>query len=342
MRSAAKIKARRGSALSMIIIVSVIITGLVMTMAVTGGTQAHVTRNITRTDQAFYAAEAGAQRVAWYAKNKKLDLITSPLTGTINGYTYSTSWSSISSKAIRITSTGSLGNASATVYMTAIPPLTMPFTFASGGDFDSKNVDITGDVQTGGSYSSGGNGSIEGDLIYAVAAVNINTVSGTKAKSAYAALDLVEIGATLQAAAGQTLVGNQAGKNFNFNALSGTNKVIVVDGNVTNASFTGAGTLYVKGTFSGGSIGTSTARVNIVATGDITTSINSTIHGSLYSGGGWYRGKMDLYGLVYVTGISPANAGASTMTQSEPPWFDPRAANPSPLLVLTNFAGPNP
>jgi hypothetical protein len=269
--------------------------------------------------------------------------ITSPLTGLIGGYAYSTSWQAASGNSIRITSRGSLGDASYTVYLTVTPPMSAPATFASGGDFDSKNVDITGDVQTGGNYASGGHGSVSGNLIYSGTATDLDTIGGAASKGAYTPLNLPAIETTLLAAAGQTFNGNQSGQTFDFSALPGTNKVIYVNGNVSNPTFVGAGTLYVNGTYSGGGFGTAAAQVNIVATGDVTTGNSATIYGSIYSGGSWFRGKMDLVGLVYVTGISPANSGSSSMKQGTPPWFDPRAPGGAAAQAqFTGFAGPEP
>jgi hypothetical protein len=317
---------------------------MVMTMAWTAGMQASMTQSYVKLDRAFYAAESGAQRVAWYAKNGRISEITSPLTGTIGGYAYTTSWQTLgSSTLIRITSRGSLGNVSSTCYLTVDPGVQVLPTFASGGDFDNKNIDIEGDVVTGGNYTNGGSGSLTGDLVYAGTAVNTGNVDGTIAKGVYPMLDMDTLLAYLQGFASQTFVGNQSNQTFNFNALSGTNKVIFVDGNVSNPTFSGKGTLLVKGDVTSvNSFGTATNPINIVAHGDITTNSNITIFGTLYASGSWNRGKMDLTGLVYVNGISPANTGSSKMYMTPPPWFDPRVSPIGAGSRFLNFAGVAP
>jgi hypothetical protein len=348
MSTAANQRMRRGSALSMIIIVSVIVTGLVMTMAWSAAAQSSMVSGYSQLDGAFYAAESGAQRVAWFCKNGKLANIQSPLTGTINGYAYSASWQTVSGSTIRITSVGSLGSVSCSCHLTATPPSPPPFAFSFGGDFDGKNFTVNGDVQTRGNYTSGGSGSIHGNLKYAKSASNLNSVSGGTPThdTNPPTLTLSQIENNLYAARGAEYLTAQNGKTFDFNAVPGPagKKVIYVEGNVTNPHFTGAGTLYVNGSFSSGGFGTASAPVNIVATGDITTSNNVTIYGSLYTDGNWTRGKIDITGSVYVTGsITSTNNGHSTMTQDDPPWFDPRAPGGSATAAqFSDFGGPQP
>jgi hypothetical protein len=355
MSTAAKNRKRRGSALSMMIIVSVIVTGLVMTMAWSAGMQSNLVGGYSRVDGAFYAAESGAQRVAWFCKNKKMAAINSPLTGTINGYNYSTSWQTVSGSTIRINSVGSVGSVSSSCYLTVTPPTPPPATFSFGGDFDGKNFSITGDVQTKGNYTSGGGGSIHGNLKYAGTASNLDSVTGgTPTQDTNPpSLALSQIENNLYAARGAQYLTDQNGTTFNFDLVPGPvgKKVIYVEGNVTNAHFSGAGTLYVKGTYSSGDFGSAPSPsmpggvpVNIVATGDITTDNNSTIYGSLYTDGNWNRGKIDITGSVYVTkDINSTNDGHSTMTQSDPPWFDPRSPGGSAAAAqFSNFAGPQP
>jgi hypothetical protein len=327
----------------MTIIVSIVITGLIIAMSSIAGTQAQMTGSLSKMDQAFYAAEAGAHHVAWYCKNDKMASITSPLTGTVNGYAYSAAWTIISGTTIAITSTASLGNVSYVCHLTVIPPPLMLPVFATGADFDNKNINLTGDLQTGGNYSNGGSGSLNGNLVYTGTATNTSNVSGSKATGPFYTLDMTALDKVLAPNIVHSYPGSQVGTTFNFNLYAGTNKVIYVDGNVTNPTFVGAGTLYVNGNISAGSFGSAASPVNLVATGDITTGGNSTIYGCLYATGSWYRAKMDLTGLVYVNGISPANAGSSSMTQTGAPWFDPRIdAAGKALSHFNNFSGPLP
>ena len=68
----------------LIIILAMVITGLVLTLAWVAGQQAQSAAAMRKMDQAFFAAEAGAQQVGWYCKNGKMNLIASPLTGVCN------------------------------------------------------------------------------------------------------------------------------------------------------------------------------------------------------------------------------------------------------------------
>jgi hypothetical protein len=297
---------------------------------------------MAKMDQAFYAAEAGVQRLAWYVKNNQLASVTSPLTGSVGGYAYSTSWTT-SGTVTTITSRGSLGNVSYTCYMTATPGTDFPPTFSSGGNFDNKNVTITGDVSTAGSYSNSGSGSLSGNLTYVTTATGTGSVGGTVSRGAFYSIDVNALVTTLQAQAGTSYAGAQTAKNFDFTTVPGTNKVIYVNGNVTNPTFTGKGTLVVSGTVSVDNFGTSSNPVNIVASGDVTTGGNVTLYGTIYTAGSWYRSKVALTGLVYVSGISPSSSGASTMVQTAAPWFDPRAdSNGHMPAKFLNFSGPQP
>lgn len=61
------------------IVVSVILSGLVSAMAWVAGESAQRTAGLSKMDQAFFAAEAGAQRVQWYSTNGKMGTNTWPV-----------------------------------------------------------------------------------------------------------------------------------------------------------------------------------------------------------------------------------------------------------------------
>jgi hypothetical protein len=109
-------RSSRGTALVIGIVVSVVLTGLVTALFWVASAQVEVTAGMAKMDQAFFGAEAGIQRVAWYHKNGQIDSITSPLIGSINGYTYTVSWTTVALNTIRIDSTGSLGKVSQNVH----------------------------------------------------------------------------------------------------------------------------------------------------------------------------------------------------------------------------------
>lgn len=341
---------RRGSALVLAIIVSVVMTALVSAMCWVAGESAQRTGSLSKIDQAFYAAEAGAQRVQWYCKNNKMNSISAPVTGSINGYAYSVTWSTVSGSTILITSVGTVSSTSYTLSLQVTPPVIQQPTITSMGAFDNKNIAVTGDVMVATTYDNGGNGSITGNLTYYGSASNTGSVSGsvTHASGSPTTIDFAALASTLTAAAGRTYNGDQNNVTFDFTAISGSHPVIYVNGNVSNPTFIGSGTLYVTGNITGaGGYGSAGAPVDLVAQGDINTNNNTTIVGSVYTKGNWNRGKFNLTGLIYTGGIVQSNNGMSYLTQANTPWWDPRGngggtISASTTTNVTDFAGPMP
>jgi hypothetical protein len=338
----------RGSAIVLVIIISVIVSALIAAMCWVAAEQTQRTAGLRKMDQAFFAAEAGAQRVQWYCKNNQMASISPPLTGSLNGYNYSVSWSTVSGNTILVSSIGNSGTVSSTLSFQVTPPFLPQPAIQSMGAFDNKNIVVTGDVIAGTDYSNGGSGSLSGNLTYYGSASNTGNVTGTvtHASGTPPTIDFPAIIASLQATAGQTLSGNQNNRTFDFTAIPGTKKVIYVNGNVTNPSFIGSGTLVVSGNISGaGGFGSPGNPVHLVASGNINTDNNTTMYGSIYSGGDWDRGKFNLTGLVYTSGIIKSNNGKSYLTQDATPWFDPRATGGGAgggTTVVSAFSGPMP
>jgi hypothetical protein len=341
----------RGSAITLAIVVAVVLTGLVATMSWVAAEQTARTAALSKMDQAFYAAEAGMQRVQWYCKNGQMGSITAPLTGSLNGYTYSVSWSTVSGSTIQITSVGSTGSVSYTMSAQVTPPFIQQPSIESIGDFDNKNIVVTGNVVAGGNYANGGSGSLNGNLVYYGSASNTGSVTGTvtHASGPPPKIDFATMTTTLIASAGLTYNGNQNNRGFDFTTVTGNPKIIYVNGNVTNPTFVGSGTLVVAGTISGaGGYGSAGNPVHLVATGDITTDNNTTIYGAIYTGGNWNRGKFNMTGLIYTSGVIQSNNGKSYLTQDTTPWFDPRATGggggggSGSGTTVTAFSGPMP
>ena len=335
---------RRGSALILAILLSVVITAIVMIIACYTTTLAQACGSLSKLDQAIYSAESGAQRVAWYCRNNKMSSINSPVSGTVNGCSYTTSWVTVSGNTIRITSKSSNASVSYTMYQTCAPPSSPVAVVTSGGTFQIQNIVVTGDVTANGNFSCSGSGSITGDLTYGGLANNTSMVSGTVTHGTTAALNMANIGSTLVAAAGQTINNpNNNNLTYNFTALSGTNKVIYVNGNVTGGTFIGSGTLYVSGQASLGSFGTAANPVHIVCGGNITITQNATVYGSVYSAGTYSQGKINMTGNVYcASNFNQTDNLASSMTAASAPWFDPRGGGGNSPAIFSDFAGPNP
>lgn len=79
---------RRGSALTLTIVVSVVLTGMAMTLAWLGSTHATMAGQIPKMDASYYAAEAGAHHAIWKFKKDNTWRATSasPFTGSISMY----------------------------------------------------------------------------------------------------------------------------------------------------------------------------------------------------------------------------------------------------------------
>ena len=340
---------RRGSALVMVVIISVVITGLVMTMAWAGGVQAQMTANLMKVDQAYYTAEAGLQRVAWYCKNGKMGTITSPLTGTLGSYAYSASWVTVSGSTIRITSRGSLGSVEYTCYQTVTPPSSPGTMLTVGGNMDISNVHVTGDVMITGNAttSQGATANVTGNLTYGGTfdATHI-TVTGTKthASSSMPTIDYT----SLQSSAALTYNSSQTNKVFDFTLLPGPNPVIYVAGNVTNPTVIGSGTIVASGTigFGGSIIGTAIKPVYFVSESSMSIDGTLTLTGGLYA-----KTQIALNADYQITGplvcggyVSNSGSGNTEKINSGTlPSFDPRSGGVGGGRTnFTSFAGPLP
>jgi hypothetical protein len=328
----------------LVIVMSVVVTGLIMSVAWAAGVQGQITGNLMKVDAAFYASEAGAQRAAWYLKTGKT--VAQPLTGTIGGYSYSVTWVSAGG-SYRVTSVGTSGAAQNTVLMTVTPPATAPqAALSAANSLSLKNLTVTGDVLVGQDITfQPGNAQIIGNLTYGTNLNGSPSVTGTTAKGSFTGVNWSNLDTALKAASGLNYASAQSGKTFDFSALSG-NKVIYVNGDVTNPSFVGTGTLYVNGKITlNGDLGTLASPVNLVSTQEITTANNSTVYGSIYAKTNWNRGKIDLTGMVYLDGsINDGNSGSSKITFTSTPWFDNRTASgvSGSATQFTSFAGVKP
>jgi hypothetical protein len=327
------------------IIISIVITGLVFAMSWVAGTQAQATANLSKMDAAFYAAESGAQRVAWYCKNGKMSSIASPLTGTVNGFAYSSSWTTVSGTIIKITSIGSLGSVSYTMSETVAPPAPSAPQLANAGNGNiSGAVTINGNQQTNGTINTGANLQVNGNLSAGGSINGSPAVSGTKTASA-TGLNPPSVSAiytAVKALATHTLTNPSSISTLDFTTAS--NGILFINGDANmsaNVVVMGSGTVVVSGNWnqSGNFPNTGTASVNIVVQGDLNISGTLKINGSLYGGGNWNQsGAFTIAGIVLVHGDSNVS-GSGTINTGTIPTFDPRTGG---ATTFTNFAGPLP
>jgi hypothetical protein len=337
---------RRGSALVLAIVMSVVVTGLVLTLSWAGGVQAEMTSNLKKIDQAFYEAESGVQLVAWYCKHNQMGSITSGWTPTKPFSGCTLTWTT-SGSTVTVTSVSTYGTASYTCSEKITAPQAAAV-IAGSGDFNNKNIQVIGNVSIGGNYTNGGSGSLTGNLVYAGSASNTGNVTGTVTQGTFAPLDMSSVETSLINAAGTTHNGSLANTVIDFTTVPATpgtsNKVVYVTGSMSNVTFVGSGTVYVAGAVSGGNFGTSIAPVNIVAGGSVSLT-NNTMYGSLYVAGDLSTGHFDMTGLIYVAGtFTRSNSGQSSITMTSSPWFDPRGGSTGSgaPTAFANFTGPLP
>ncbi len=340
--------ARRGTALVLMIILSIVITGLVMTLAWTAGVHTQISSKLCKLDACNYAAEAGLNRGAWFVRQGTLGAQTSPLTGSLNGYTYSVTWAAVgSNNAYTITSTATNGTATDTETATCTPPIVVPtYTLGGGtsGTYNLKNMTIHGDVGfSGGVYCASGNASILGNLTYGTTYNSSGiTVSGN-VSHATVTPPVIDY-AMLQSKAGLSYSTSQTNRTFDFTAVGGTNPVIYVNGDVSNPTFVGKGTLVATGniTFSGGA-GSAANPVYLVAQGNIDSG-GGTFYGAIYAGGNWsHSGSYSITGVVSVTGSdNSGNTANGQMYSGASPWFDPRVTTSTGVTFSTYSSGSTP
>jgi hypothetical protein len=329
------------------VILSVVITGLVMTLAWTAGVHTQIANQTTKLDKASFAAEAGLNRAAWYIRHNTLGAQTQPLTGSLNGFTYSITWTSSGATAFKVTSTATDGLVSDTATAICTPPVVVPtYTLGGGtsGSYNLKNMTINGDVGfSGGVYVSSGNATINGNLTYGTTYNSSGiTVTGTTTQKSLTP-PVIDY-AMLQSKAGLSYSSSQNNQTFDFTAVGGTNPVIYVNGSVTNPTFIGSGTLVVTGSisFSGGA-GSAAKPVYLVAQQDISSG-GGTFYGAIYAGGNWsHTASYTITGVVSVTGTdNSGNTANGTMYSAAAPWFDPRQSSAGLGVSFSNYSGSTP
>ena len=345
----------------MAIVVSVIVTSLVMVVAWNSTVMVQSTSNYMKEARAYYVAEGGLQRAYWlYKKDNtyRADPSGSPpnsaLTGTdtIEGQTYS--YTVIvhgnPNSPVLVTSTATNGSVRGQVHATLAPVVPTPVLSTAGTiRIVSASTNITGNVNSIGSISFTGNGTITGDLL-GKNTVNQGsfTVTGTvQAQDNVVATppDPTTIYNNLQPT-GYYYTGSKSNPTLDFS----THPVIYIHGNVSFSNGcpipTGSGTLVVNGTVTfGGTFPSdgSSAHMNIVANSNISTGGTTRITGGIYT-----PGTFTETGTHYMTGVIDANVialnGQTNYTAGPPPSFDPRysGGGGASSVISSNYGGPNP
>jgi hypothetical protein len=343
-----------------LVLVAVLTTSLISTMALTSGTGTQVASLTFQRDQAFYAAEAGVQHAFWklQANNAWRASSTAPLTGTVtNGATYSVTVVGDWNSPVLITSRGTMGSTASITVTAAASPSTIVPAITLGNNFDnSGNVTIQGDVQARGNISTSGKLADNGSLlahgtISAQGSVDITgqMLSNTPDFS----LPVVDMSALKNIArTNGTLIqvpnSSQAYEVTSINLGQGgvvyfSGGPIKFKGNVT---ITGYGTVVSEGNItiqSAASFGSSSqpATANIVTAGSLDVSGYLGLVGSIYTAGAITKnGGLDVTGVI-VGQMDLSTNGGMSITRAQPPAFDPRSApSGTGTMLLTRVTGP--
>lgn len=346
---------RRGTIIVyMLIVLTVVITGLIVTMGVAGGTQVQVASLTFHRDQAFYAAEAGIQHAFWQVEyNNWIARGYPALSGSTESGSYRVTvtlngWNS----PVTVQAVGTAASnpqAQCTIHASLGQRYKIP-AVSLGGDFSGGGgVHVTGDIYTRGAITQHGNFTVYGGNIFAT-----NTIrSGVSYDTGYtghpgtpdvpAPPDVLAIANALRATAGAVQATDPDNLVFPASGIlyylgdfyQGSKK----------ASITGDGTLVVFGNvdikkadcFVG-------HQVNIVCTGTFTTEGGSKFNlaGSVYA-----HGAISSQSQFAVQGVIVSEAGLDTQGQGGDvsilpvPAWDPRLTAASQgTHQVTSFTGP--
>lgn len=357
---------KRGTVIAyFLVLVSVLTTGLLSTMALTAGGGAQVASQTLKRDQAFYAAEAGIQRAFWIIQQNPDWRATSsaPLTGTVGTGSAAASYSVTAqggwNAPVLISATGRTGSgstASAVTVTAACSPSVVIPAISLGKDFDNNgNLTINGDVQAKGNITTSGRLNENGSL-YAGGAINTNgsvEITG-EAKPNHSGIVVPTIDdKILYLKTHATKIVNVPNGSQTYEVTSinvPDNGIIYFTGPVTfkgDVSIIGKGiTVVVEGNItirSAASFGSSSepALANIVTTGNLTVNGYLGIIGSIYVNGSITKnGGLDVTGLI-LGQDSLDTSGGMSITRARPPSWDPRSADSLVgTMVLSRVTGP--
>jgi hypothetical protein len=347
---------RRGSAIGyMLILLSVITTGLVMTMSLSTGVQSQIAGMTVHRDQAFYAAEAGIQRAQWELEynNWGSDGTFKPLHAKCGPGSYTATASDGGwNNPVVISSVGTVDTGATPATVTVTAKLTPKFICPAiqlGGDFLGGGGDhITGDLQTTGTIKHTGDLTLTSGNTYATGTI-ASTIAydpGFQAFPNDAKLtpppSITAIATTLRNAAGSLQLSTPTTLNF----AASTSGILYYNGDLAienTPKINGSGTLVVFGNLSIAQAATlANARVNIVVTGNFSTLGLQKIvmQGGLYVGGNiTCQAPLSLQGVIVGDQGMTTKGKGLTVLLAPPPPFDPRMGSGPGSRVLTHFTG---
>ncbi|MGN6367830.1 MAG: hypothetical protein ACTHN5_06175 [Phycisphaerae bacterium] len=362
-------RASRGSvAIFLVVLLAVVMTGIVSTVALIGGVGSQVSSMTLHRDQAFYAAEAGIQRVYYeveYGSWNKNG--TFNFNGVVGNCTFSvTATGGGYGSSIAVTSVGTY-TANPTIQTTIKSTMQVtnlaPAILLGAGISENGKITIDGDTLVKGNINLGGSVTINNGVVqYGGTQNNLPMATYNPSIPTPPSVwfdptgkltppsNIINVNQLIDPS------GTYSPQRFNDtspSSLDFTNHsvlYIVVPGGQTltlkKTNVYGSGTLVVIGDVSvQAGLGTADAPVNIVATGNVSTVGNLSIVGSIYADGNLqHQGQFQVTGIVNALGsMSPTNgtgAGGATINRAPPPQYDPRAYSGSGSIQIQHFTGP--
>jgi hypothetical protein len=346
-----------------LVLVSVLTTGLLTTMALTAGGGAQVAGVTLKRDQAFYAAEAGIQRAYWTLQQNSNWRATpdAPMTGSIGtgsaAVSYSVTCQGDWNSPVLIKAIGTAGSGVSATNITvtaACSPAVIVPAISLGRDFDnSGRLTITGDVQAKGNISTSGILTEKGSLMAGgniTTSGNVNITGSSTPNAPGITVPTIDIN-WLKSHATKVVNVPSGGKTYEVNSISVPDGgIIYFTGPVQfkgSVSISGKGiTVVVEGDMAiqaAASFGSSSepALANIVTTGNLDVNGYLGIIGSIYVNGVITKnGGLDVTGLILGQQDLDTSGGMS-ITRAQPPAWDPRAAaSGASGMILSRITGP--
>jgi hypothetical protein len=355
-----------------LVLISVLTTGLITTMALTSGGEAQVAGLTLKRDSAFYAAEAGLELAYWKLcydanwragdPNNTTPNYQVPMQGTVNNAGVSMSYSVTAigdwNSPVSLTATGFAGTGAgaSSITITAVcTPLVIVPAISLGNNFDnSGNVTITGDVMAEGNIASSGKFTVKGSLF---AGGTINTtgsvsVSGSVTPN-FSGVQIPTVDEAWVKSHATTVVNvGNGNKGYDVGTVDlGNGGIVYFKGGATlnfksSSQILGHGTIVTDGDISvnsAASIGSSSSKavLNIIADGSIDVSGYLGIVGSVYVGGTITKhGGIDITGIV-VGNVDLSTNGGMTITKAQPPsYFQFNSSSGPGSMKMSSFTGP--
>jgi hypothetical protein len=341
---------------------SVVVTGLVLTMAWSSGVQSQVTNDRVKSDEGFYAADAAVQWCIYQLRQDPTWRPTAGQTVAVNGWTCAISYTDVGTPTgvlgnpLKFSATASKSGVASRGAVTATVQGVLKYApqFHSAGDLTiAQSANINGDIETLGKLTiqapTGGAavGKVKGKVKAKKTVTDNNpSVSPTFFSSTPVGSDstVAAPSQTVQQVRDNMMALGYVDINSIMDFTTYPGKMVLdftkAGGKPVHVpgpgpySYSGAvgiigsGTLIIDApiTFGGGfPFNTTTANMNVVVMGDVVVNPGPiNINGSFYVKGNWTQnGAYTLKGTIVSEGTTQL-LGTGTVDVGTPPQFDPR------------------